>query len=150
MKLGRLAAYLLAIIPVSAEAQTAASPVLEFARFEQVALITGDLSTALTFYQDQLGLRLMFETGNMLFFDVSGTRLMVAEDKARQRDQRPFGILYFHVDDFAAAQRRLQSSGATLVGPIETVQSTSAGTLQLQQFKDPGGNMLAIMGYVSR
>ena len=66
------------------------------------------------------------------------------------KTQRHVSILYFHVDDFEAALVRLQDSGAKLIGAVETVQSTPAGTLQLQQFEDPDGNMLAIMGFLAR
>jgi catechol 2,3-dioxygenase-like lactoylglutathione lyase family enzyme len=141
---------LLAALPTIASAQQAATPVLNEARFEQVALTVTDVDAARTFYRDRLGLRLMFEANNMLFFDVGGTRLMIARDEARLRPTRPGGILYFHVEDFAAALVRLQSTRATLVGAVETVQTTGSGSLKLQQFEDADGNMLAIMGFVPR
>jgi hypothetical protein len=84
----------------------------------------------------------------MLFFDVGGTRLMIALDGARQRSARPQAIAYFHVEDFSAAHVRLQETQARLVGSVEVVQETSSGSLRLQQFEDPDGNMLAIMGLV--
>ncbi len=141
---------LLAGFPTIATAQNPAAPVLNEARFEQVALTVADVDAARAFYRDRLGLRLMFEANNMLFFDVGGTRLMIARDEARQRPTRPSGILYFHVEDFAAALVRLQGTNATLIGPVETVQTTAAGSLRLQQFEDADGNMLAIMGFVPR
>jgi methylmalonyl-CoA/ethylmalonyl-CoA epimerase len=140
--------FLLASVPTMATAEAMAAPVLSEARFEQVALTVTDLDAARTFYRDRLGLRLMFEANAMLFFDVSGTRLMIARDEARQRPARPIGILYFHVEDFAAALLRLEGTRATLVGGVETVQSTAAGSRRLQQFEDADGNMLAIMGFV--
>jgi methylmalonyl-CoA/ethylmalonyl-CoA epimerase len=140
----------LAVLPTTTTAQNSVAPVLNEARFEQVALTVADVDAARTFYRDRLGLRLMFEANNMLFFDVGGTRLMIARDEARQRPTRPSGILYFHVEDFAAALVRLQGTRATLVGPVETVQTTAAGSLRLQQFEDADGNMLAIMGFVPR
>lgn len=141
---------LLAAVPTTATSLNAAAPVLSEARFEQLALTVTDIDAARIFYRDHLGLRLMFEANNMLFFDVSGTRLMIARDEARQRPARPSGILYFHVEDFAAALERLQGTSATLVGAVETVQMTGAGSLKLQQFEDVDGNMLAIMGFVPR
>lgn len=141
---------LLATAPTIATGQTAVTPVLSEARFEQVALTVTDVDAARTFYRDRLGLRLMFEANNMLFFDVGGTRLMIARDEARQRPDRPGGILYFHVNDFAGALVRLQGTRAILVGAVETVQTTGSGSLSLQQFEDGDGNMLAIMGFVPR
>lgn len=150
MKAWALAAVLLSGVGAAAMADAPGPAVLSNARFEQVALTVVDADAARVFYRDRLGLRLMFEANGMLFFDVSGTRLMIARDAGRKRADQPQGILYFHVDDFAAALGRLQASGARLVGGVETVQSSSAGSLRLQQFEDPEGNMLAIMGLVPR
>jgi len=145
-----MAALALAAAPMAARAEAGQAPVLARAQFEQVALTVSDLDAARVFYRDRLGLPLLFEAGDMLFFDVAGTRLMLARDTARKLPERPAGILYFHVDDFATALGRLGASDAALVGDVETVQSTPAGFLRLQQFSDPDGNMLAIMGFVPR
>ncbi|WP_234178750.1 VOC family protein [Sphingopyxis sp. NFH-91] len=145
-----IAALALAVTPMAVGAEDGKSPVLAKAQFEQVALTVTDLDAARVFYRDRLGLPLLFEAGDMLFFDVAGTRLMLARDTARKLPERPAGILYFHVDDFTAALGRLGASEAALVGTVETVQSTPAGFLRLQQFSDPDGNMLAIMGFVPR
>lgn len=150
MKIWMAIPLLLADVPTNATAQNATAPVLNEPRFEQVALTVTNVDAARTFYRDRLGLRLMFEANNILFFDVGGTRLMIARDEARQRPVMPGGILYFHVEDFAAALARLQGTRATLVGPVETVQTTGSGSLRLQQFEDADGNMLAIMGFVPR
>lgn len=131
-------------------AREVVSPVLREARFEQVAATTKDLAGARSFYRDSLGLRLLFEANGMLFFDVDGSRLMIAEDKDRQHTPRPSSILYFHTSDFAQALVRLRMSGARLVGGVERVDVTLAGTLTLQQFEDPDGNMLEIMGVVPK
>jgi catechol-2,3-dioxygenase len=141
-------AILLASASTAGIAQTAQPPVLTSAHFEQVALTVKDINAARAFYRDRLGLRLMFEANHMLFFDVGGTRLMIARDEARERPARPHGILYFHVEDFNAALVRLQGTRANLIGAVETVQTTSSGSLRLQQFEDADGNMLAIMGFV--
>lgn len=143
-----ISAMLLASASTAGIAQTAQPPLLTSAHFEQVALTVKDINAARTFYRDRLGLRLMFEANNMLFFDVGGTRLMIARDEARERPARPPGILYFHVEDFNAALVRLQGTRANLIGAVETVQTTSSGSLRLQQFEDADGNMLAIMGFV--
>jgi methylmalonyl-CoA/ethylmalonyl-CoA epimerase len=139
-----------ACVPSQAIAQSVGEPILAGGRFEQVALTVKDLAVARSFYRDRLGLRLLFSAKNMLFFDVGGVRLMIARDGTREQPKVPTNILYFHVDDFAAALLRLRADGARLVGGVETVQSNAAGTLRLQQFEDADGNMLAIMGFVAR
>jgi predicted enzyme related to lactoylglutathione lyase len=150
MRTALTAALLLASVATLTADARSGRAVLTNARIEQLALTVVDAAVARTFYRDRLGLRLMFEANGMLFFDVGGTRLMIARDPDRQRSAGPQAIVYFHVDDFAAARRRLQGAGARLVGAVETVQSTESGTLRLQQFEDPDGNALAIMGVVPR
>jgi hypothetical protein len=43
---------------------------------------------------------------------------------------------------------RLAEAKAELDGGVETVQRTTQGALRLQQFHDPDGNALAVMGTV--
>ena len=93
---------------------------------QQVAITTGDLSAAIGFYRDRLGLPFLFESNSMAFFDMAGIRLMVAYDPGRPVG-RPTSILYFQVDDFHEAVVRLISAEVELDGPIETVQTNCFG-----------------------
>jgi predicted enzyme related to lactoylglutathione lyase len=145
-----LAAALLASAGGNAKAGAPQPILASEKRFEQVAITTTNLAQSMEFYRDRIGLPLLFESNGMAFFDVGGVRLMVAFDKERAAAPRPQAILYFHVDDFDRSVARLKASTIKLVGPVETVQSTSAGDLKLQQFEDPDGNALAIMGVVPR
>jgi predicted enzyme related to lactoylglutathione lyase len=114
---------------------------------QQVALTTRDLPRAVAFYRDVLGLPLMFESNGMAFFNIAGTRLMIAKDKQRP-EGRPTSIIYFDVADFDLTRAALVQRQVSLEGPVETVQSTDKGDLKLQQFRDPDGNALAIMALV--
>lgn len=127
--------------------QPSASVGLAGHRFQQVALTTADLPRAISFYRDILGLPLLFESNNMAFFDVAGIRLMIALD-ANRPSARPTSILYFDAPDFVTTLSRLNASAVEREGPVETVQRTERGELRLQQFRDPDGNALAIMGTV--
>lgn len=117
-------------------------------RVHQLALTTTDLPRAIHFYRDTLGLPFLFEANGMAFFDVAGVRLMLALDPSRTQAP-PTSILYFDAPDFTATHRRLVATGLLLEGHIETVQRTRDGDLKIQQFRDPDGNVLAIMGLVS-
>ena len=129
----------------------AAAPTLGLAghRLQQVAITTRDLPRAIAFYRDTLGLPLLFESNGMAFFDVDGLRLMVAADPARVATPRPASILYFDAPDFETTLARLTALGIPLEGGVETVQKSARGELRLQQFVDPDGNALAIMGTVA-
>lgn len=141
------ATLLLSALPLPA---AAAAPSLGLAghRLQQVAITTTDLPRAIAFYRDTLGLPLLFESNGMAFFDVAGLRLMVAADPARVAAARPASILYFDAPAFEATYARLVALGIPREGGVETVQKSAAGELRLQQFVDPDGNALAIMGTV--
>jgi methylmalonyl-CoA/ethylmalonyl-CoA epimerase len=147
--LANMSIAVIASPPPSASATTMRQAVLSQQRLHQIALTTTDLDRAITFYRDRLGLPFLFTANQMAFFNLSGTRLMVATDKARPTLPRPTSVVYFDAPDFEATLARLHASGVKLVGEVESVQKTQAGILKLQQFEDPDGNMLAIMGIVN-
>ncbi len=136
-------------LPAGASSTPLATAGLGGHRLQQVALTTTDLPRAMTFYRDKLGLPLLFETNGMAFFNVAGMRLMIALD-AKRPSGRPTSILYFDAPEFKKSHDYLVAAGVALNGPVETVQRTSTGSLMLQQFTDPDGNALAIMGTVPR
>lgn len=139
----------LAMLTGSAQAELpTARPVLSHFGLQQLALTCTQLDRSIAFYRDKLGLPLLFVANDMAFFDLDGTRLMIAADRERPSIGRPTSVVYFNAPDFNASLDRLAASGAKLVGGVEAVQHTNAGDLKLQQFEDPDGNMLAIMGMV--
>ena len=114
----------------------------------QVALTCRDLDRARTFYRDTLGLLLMFEAGNMLFFDAGGTRLMVG---LSEKPDAPIGgtYIYFDAPDVEALAAALKAKGVELIGGVETLQRTATHELKLQFFRDPDGNEIGLMGMVA-
>jgi catechol 2,3-dioxygenase-like lactoylglutathione lyase family enzyme len=110
----------------------------------QVGLSCRDLDRARSFYRDTLGLPLLFEAGNMLFFQLEGMRLMVG----LAEPDRPIGgsIVYFEAPDIAALGKALEERGVKFLGPAVTVQQTQTHELKLREFLDPDGNPLALMG----
>jgi catechol 2,3-dioxygenase-like lactoylglutathione lyase family enzyme len=115
----------------------------------QVALTCRDLDRARDFYRDTLGLPLLFEAGNMLFFQLPSLRLMVGKE---ERAGTPIGggILYFDAPDIDELGAALEARGIAFLEPAETVQSTETHDLKLRAFRDPDGNALALMGMVAR
>ena len=117
-------------------------------RLVQVALTCRDLDRARAFYRDTLGLPLMFEAGNMLFFQLDGLRLMVGKEE--QAGAIGGSVLYFDAPDIDALGRALEAKGIVFLRPAETVQRTETHELKLRAFKDPDGNALALMGMVPK
>ncbi|MEP3891229.1 MAG: VOC family protein [Hellea sp.] len=132
--------------PISVTQMTSAG--LSGKPIQQIAITTSDLPKAIIYYRDTLGLPFLFESNGMAFFDMAGIRLMIAYDADRPTSS-PTSIIYFEVDDFNEAVKRLRNVKVTLDGPVETVQSTPAGDLKIQQFHDFDGNALALIGLVS-
>lgn len=122
---------------------TSAGPVV------QVALPARDLEAAKAFYTEVLGLPLLFETNGMAFFAAGPVRLMLGPPATPQQAQGG-GVVYFQPDDIAAAAAALSARGVAFMGKPEVVQRTEASELQLRFFRDPAGNLLALMGEVAR
>jgi methylmalonyl-CoA/ethylmalonyl-CoA epimerase len=113
----------------------------------QVALTCRDLDRARGFYRDTLGLPLLFEVSNMMFFQLDGLRLMIGKEEA---PGAVIGgsVIYFDAPDIDALGAALEAKGVTFARPAETVQRTPTHELKLRAFHDPDGNALALMGLV--
>ena len=115
----------------------------------QVGLTCRDLDRTRSFYRDTLGLPLLFEAGNMLFFQLDGLRLMVGKE---MKSDTPIGgsVIYFDAPDIDALGTALEAKGIKFFGPAVTVQQTETHELKLREFFDPDGNALALMGMVPK
>lgn len=113
----------------------------------QVAFTCRDLDRSRSFYRDTLGLSLMFEAGNMLFFQLEGLRLMVGKE---ENPGSPIGgaVIYFDAPDIDLLGAALEAKGVIFARPAETVQRTATHELKLRAFHDPDGNAIALMGMV--
>jgi catechol 2,3-dioxygenase-like lactoylglutathione lyase family enzyme len=116
----------------------------------QVALTVKDLDRARIFYRDTLGLPLLFEAGNMLFFDIGGQRLMVGLAENTDRPIVGGTYIYFDAPDLPALIPALKAKGVEMIGNTETLQRTDTHELKLQFFKDPDGNEIGLMGMVAK
>jgi methylmalonyl-CoA/ethylmalonyl-CoA epimerase len=116
----------------------------------QVALTVKDLDRARIFYRDTLGLKLLFEAGHMLFFDIGGQRLMVALHESPDHPVGGGTYIYFDAPDLPALVPALKAKGVEMIGNTETLQRTDTHELKLQFFKDPDGNQIGLMGMVAK
>ena len=85
-------------------------PDFGLAQLGQVALRIHDVDGAIEFYRDALGMKFLFSTGTMAFFDCGGVRLMLSMPERPEFD-RPGSILYFKVDDLEAARSTMIDRG---------------------------------------
>ena len=111
----------------------------------QVSLHIRDVAAAERFYGETLGLRHLYTFGDLVFFDLGGTRLYL--HRRDQDEWQPGSILYFVVDDIEAAYAELGSRGVELTSePHRIFVHEDTGIEEwMAFFSDGEGNTLALM-----
>jgi methylmalonyl-CoA/ethylmalonyl-CoA epimerase len=119
-------------------------------RVGQVAINAKDVERAAAFYQDKLGLKLLFKAPpGLAFFDCGGVRLML--DRAEKPEfDHPSSVLYFAVPDIQASYGKLKDSGVQFEGEPHLIARMPAHDLWMTFFRDSEGNLLALMSEVAR
>lgn len=113
----------------------------------QIAINVHDTNRAVTFYRDVLGLKHLFTSGQLAFFDCGGVRLMLSPPSSPQYDH-PSSILYFKVDDIQSACERLKSLNVKMEGDAHLVAKLPDHDLWLAGFYDSEGNVMEFMSEV--
>jgi methylmalonyl-CoA/ethylmalonyl-CoA epimerase len=119
-------------------------------RLGQIAINAKDVERAAAFYQDVLGLKLLFRApGGLAFFDCGGVRLML--DRAEKPEfDHPSSVLYFSVPDIQAAYGKLKESGVRFEDEPHLIARMPAHDLWMTFFRDSEENLLALMSEVAR
>lgn len=118
-------------------------------RLAQVAVNAHDVERATAWYRDKLGLAHLFSAGGMAFFDIGGTRLMLARPDAPEFDH-PSSVLYFDVADIVAAYATLAGRGVRFEREPFVVARLASADLWMAFFRDSEGNLLALQSEVGR
>ena len=113
----------------------------------QIAVPVADVDRAIEFYRDILGVRFLFRAPPGLgFFDCGGVRLMLDEPAAAQAGQS--SVLYYRVEDLDAAAAILSDRGVVFEADPHLVAKLPDHELWMAFFRDPDGNLLAMMSEV--
>jgi methylmalonyl-CoA/ethylmalonyl-CoA epimerase len=112
----------------------------------QIGSTVKDLQAAVLFYRDALGLKFLFEAGNMAFFACGGVRLTLSTGEKPSESYH--SILYFRVDDIEAAHRVLADRGVRFDRGPHRVAAMPDHELWMAFFRDPDRNVLALMSEV--
>jgi methylmalonyl-CoA/ethylmalonyl-CoA epimerase len=116
----------------------------------QVAINAKDVERAAAFYQDKLGLRLLFKAPpGLAFFDCGGVRLMLSGAEKPELDH-PSSVLYFSVPDIQAAHGKLKEGGVHFEDEPHMIAKMPTHELWMTFFRDSEGNLLALMSEVAR
>jgi extradiol dioxygenase family protein len=115
-------------------------------KIAQIALSSHDVAKAVPFYRDVLGLNLLFEATGMAFFDAGGVRLMIGPAQIKGELQNN-SYVYFDAGDWHQTEAALIARGVKFEAAAIVVQRAEGKEHAFRVFKDPDGNVLAIMGW---
>jgi methylmalonyl-CoA/ethylmalonyl-CoA epimerase len=116
----------------------------------QIAINAKDVDRAGAFYQEKLGLRLLFKAPpGLAFFDCGGVRLMLARAEKPEFDH-PSSVLYFAVPDIQSAYEKLKEGGVHFEDEPHLIAKMPTHDLWMTFFRDTEGNLLAFMSEVAQ
>lgn len=119
-------------------------------RVGQIAINAHDVERAAAFYQDALGLKLLFKAApGLAFFDCGGVRLMLSRPEKPEFDH-PSSILYFAVPDIQAAHARMKQNGVQFQDEPHLLAKMPDHDLWMVFFRDSEGNLLGLMSEVAK
>ena len=130
---------------MTTQSHTPASQV-QFEKIGQIAMTVTDLARAKAFYKDTLGMRFLFETGPMAFFQCGDIRLMISA--AEGEWHRAGTILYFMVENIHAVHEALRERNVESVETPHLIAKMPDHDLWLMTLKDPDGNVLGVLSEV--
>jgi len=117
-------------------------------RLGQIQVRAHDVERASTFYQDALGLKLLFKAPpGLAFFDCGGVRLMIDSPEKPEFDH-PSSVLYFAVPDIQAAHAQMKQSGVRFEDEPHLIATMPDHDLWMTFFRDSEDNLMALMSEV--
>ena len=119
-------------------------------RLGQIAINAKDVERAAKFYEEKLGLKLLFKAPpGLAFFDCGGVRLMLVRAEKPELDH-PSSVLYFAVPDIQAAYRKLKGNAVLFEDEPHLIAKMPGHDLWMTFFGDTEGNLLALMSEVAQ
>ena len=122
---------------------------LGLAQIGQISVTVQNLPQAVEFYRDKLGVKFLFDAGNMAFFDCGGIRLMLTVPEKPEFDH-PSSIIYFKVDDIQKHFETFNARGVSFVAKPHLVAKMPNYDLWMAFFRDLDNKMLAIYSEAPR
>lgn len=108
----------------------------------QIARTVRDIDLSVRWYQDTLGLKLLYRFPGMAFFDLGGVRLYLQQSPEPAADS----ILYFRVDDIEAVHATLVGKGVAFSHAPRMIHKHENGVEEwMAFFTDPDDRSLALI-----
>jgi catechol 2,3-dioxygenase-like lactoylglutathione lyase family enzyme len=112
-------------------------------KIKQLSIPVHDLDVAVAFYQEKLGLPLLFRVPNMAFLDCDGIRILLSVPETKQFDH-PSSIVYFQVEDIDASYQALLARNVSFIGKPHKIAEMNQIETWMVFFKDPDENVHAL------
>lgn len=110
----------------------------------QIAIVVHDTDRATAFYQEQLGMKLLFRAGALAFFDAGGVRIMLTPAEKPELDHAA-SILYFSVPNIRSAYTELQARGVGFEDEPHLIARLPDREVWMCHFRDCENNLMALM-----
>lgn len=111
----------------------------------QVAVVVSDVSKALPFYRDVLGLKFLFSAGpDLAFLQAGSVRIMLTPPEGGGQAGAN-SLMYFRVDDIEATQKAILARGAVNERDPRLIANMPDHELWIGFVKDPDGNLIGLM-----
>jgi predicted enzyme related to lactoylglutathione lyase len=113
----------------------------------QIAVNVKDVTRAVAFYKDVIGLPLLFESNGLAFFQCGETRLLLSLPE-KEEFNHPSSVLYFKADKLSSTVMSMQEAGAEFIDEPHMVGKMGDIEIWMAFFKDGEGNTHAVMSEV--
>lgn len=113
----------------------------------QIGIPVKDINRALDFYEDKLGLSLLFNTDSMAFFECDGLRLMLTLPE-KEEFAHSSSVIYFQVINIKDTYERLVGKEVTFIDEPHVVTKMGQTEMWMVFFKDTEDNTHALMSEV--
>ena len=113
----------------------------------QIGVPVKDLSRAIGFYKDKIGLSLLFNTDSMAFFECNNMRLLLSLPE-KEEYATSSSVIYFQVKNIKKTYESLVSQGVTFNDEPHVVARMGQTETWMTFFKDTEENTHALMSEV--
>ena len=115
---------------------------------KQIGVPVKNLERAIGFYQEKLGLPLLFTTDLMAFFDCGVVRLLLTLPEKEAYSH--CSVLYFEVDDIHSSNEEMKGNGVNFVDEPHLVAKMDEVETWMVFFEDSEGNTHALVSEVEK
>lgn len=113
----------------------------------QIAINVKEVDRAIDFYENKLGLPMLFRAGQLAFFQSGQTRLMLSRAEKPELDH-PSSILYFFVPELPSAYEQMRKRGVKFIDEPHLIARLPDHDLWMAFFVDTEGNTMGLMSEV--